>query len=484
MKKIVCFLLLLFVIFIASAFDIESSLKVLFDENIEYVSYDKLFQSYKERDVTIAQLRLQLDKATNMLAQTRLQKGFDMNLSTGESSATFSPDGTSLSFNPNVSLSLPFASNLTISGSVPVNVEVSGSENETTITGSSVTVSADIISSVAQNLTIQEENAIRALYDARQNYLQQEYALEKEFINEIKSLYTYAHNVLLAQNTLYDAQLEFDLVKTQGFSQVSATYRSKQVAVQTAQFDLDDKNLLFKSELRKFMFKSGFQNPVMVADIPKDDLLDFTEFDQGAFSQLESASWKHYLAQLQRKAQKSFTLTGNGGYQYKDRSNVGAAIDSEHHALAGLQAQYRGFSVGAGVSVPVNKPERVSSTFSLGWNFQNTFADKYKEKNLDLGIELEELSIKGALEQYDIVKDERIQTRENLLWKLSVQTEHVEIYKDYLQQSTLWFDRGLISVTQFNQAKRDYSTALITLISTQLSCLIYNFETKSFFVVK
>ncbi|MGL4985796.1 MAG: hypothetical protein ACRC5H_01500 [Treponemataceae bacterium] len=482
-KTASCFLLLLCTFFL-SAIDIESALQSLFDEGVTFVSYETLFDSYKSRDVTISKLQLQVERAQNTLSQLRLQNGFNMILSTGESAATFSSDGTSLSFTPTATFSIPSANNLTLNGSVPVNVDINGSENDTTISGSSVKLSADIISETRQNLAIQEESAMRNLYDAQQSYLQQVYEVEKAFVNEIKSLYTYAHNVLLAENTLYDAQLEFDTVKTQGFSKISATYRSKEVSLQTALFDRDDKKKLFTSELRKFMFKTGYENPVMVTDIPKEDLLDFTDFQQVDFRQLEDAVWSLYLAQLQRKGQKSFILTGNGGYQYKERSNLGAKIEGEHHALAGLQAQYRGFSLGAGVSVPVNKPDKISSTFSLGWNFQNTFLDSFEEKLLDLSVQTEELSIKGALEQYDIIKDAQVQTRENLLWKLQVQTEQLQIYKDYLAESTDWYKRGLISVTQFNQATRDYSNALITLLSTQLSCLIYNFETKSYFIVR
>jgi hypothetical protein len=203
--------------------------------------------------------------------------------------------------------------------------------------------------------------------------------------------------------------------------------------------------------------------------------------DKNSFITLEEANWHNTLTEMERDAKKQFTLAATGGYHFFENRNA-LHPGKEHTVDVGVNATYKGFNLGLGLSMPLNRMEKSGASLSLGWEMSKMFGEKYDFANADLQVDISKITVKDAISTYKTTLTERQQKRNSLLAKIDMQIEQLKVFYDYMNESENWFKRGLITEKQLLQARRDWQNAVASVVACRIEGIIYNLETADYFL--
>lgn len=454
------------------------NMAVFFDaEKVHGTDYSSLLEEYRNRDNSVEKSRLSLEQAKNTFNKTKIQNGIDVNVSSGSISIPLSGEDPSFEAMPSAEIVIPQLSNTSVSVDVPIAV----SSEETSFSGAGFDISADIISEFSDTRKITLLNAQRTLEKTQRDYEKTVRTVEKKFWQEVQEIYNAALSLWSAENTLHDEETDLLVLQSQGYSPASATYRSKQIKIQTAKNTIFECQQKLTAKLVLFAQNVGSDTLVIPIGIPAEDLCNYEDFDKNSFTTLEEATWNSALTEMQRDAKKSFTLKANGGYHFFENRNI-LHPGEEHTVNVGVDAGYKGFNLGLGFSMPVNRMEKSAAVLSLGWDMGKMFGEKYDLANADLQVDISKLTIKDAQTLYETTMTERQQKRNSLLAKIDMQIEQLKVFYDYMNESETWFKRGLINEKQLLQARRDWQNAVASVVACRIEGIIYNLETADYFL--
>ena len=122
-----------------------------------------LLLSYVENDAELKNLILAAKKSALSYQSAKIDTGFDVTLSSGSVTLQVNDDGTKLTAKPSVKMSLPQASNL----SVTAQTNFSSESSNTSLSNTSVAVGIDIISSAVISNKLTKLKAERAVTEAQ-----------------------------------------------------------------------------------------------------------------------------------------------------------------------------------------------------------------------------------------------------------------------------------------------------------------------------
>ncbi|MDY4832419.1 MAG: hypothetical protein SO161_07800, partial [Treponema sp.] len=329
------------------------------------VATSNLLLGYIENDSSVKESALAVQKAQLSLDSEKINNGFDITLSTGNISFKF--DGkNSFSMNPQVELQIPQASNMVVS----LSTNLPGEKSNFPLNNFKFNMEINLLSSANLERQISLLKAQRTYDEAMQNLQNQTVNCEKSFYNDLKSILNSIDNVLSLQKTLYTNKIEFETVKSQGYSENSSTYRTAQLKILSNEYDIEKqiRSLIHSyivfykkcgydiSEFSDFQLSQSFDfSNLIPLDIQETEPFDIHSFDMNLFSEIEKAVWTNKINSMQRKSKSNFSLRANAGLTFSENKTIDA----------GLSSTIGGINVAAGINVPIQKGSSSPSvTFS------------------------------------------------------------------------------------------------------------------------
>lgn len=437
------------------------------------LTYDELLQNYCNQDIQFEELAISYQQAELSHRKTQIDNGVEFSASTGSIKIEFADNQVNTSLSPSISVKIPSLSNTEAKISVPISIE-----EDVSMQNAGISLSTEIISSSKANRELTLEKSLRSVEEAQRKLTARIVALEKAFLNELKNLYSLGLDVYEAEEDLLTKQISFEGIKLQGYSTTSPKYRSSQLSVKSAEYDLEKAKRKYSNSLEKFLAACGATElDIYSLEIPETELLKITDFPKNKFSAIENVVWSNYLNSTSRNNKKDFTLSANTSANFSLMNETMSSTIG-----AGLTAAFKGISGNMNFSFPTNDKSNPSVSFSLSWNPNQSKLASISEETSTLQEQQEVLSLKKAEESYTDTVNEYETTRENLLWQYEKNLEEETMYKELAEDTQYWYNEGIVSESEYRQANSNYAKAILSVTSSKIDQLIYNLDLKSLFV--
>ena len=437
------------------------------------LTYDELLQNYCNQDIQFEELAISYQQAELSHRKTQIDNGVEFSASTGSIKIEFADNQVNTSLSPSISVKIPSLSNTEAKISVPISIE-----EDVSMQNAGISLSTEIISSSKANRELTLEKSLRSVEEAQRKLTARIVALEKAFLNELKNLYSLGLDVYEAEEDLLTKQISFEGIKLQGYSTTSPKYRSSQLSVKSAEYDLEKAKRKYSNSLEKFLAACGATElDIYSLEIPETELLKITDFPKNKFSAIENVVWSNYLNNTSRNNKKDFTLSANTSANFSLMNETMSSTIG-----AGLTAAFKGISGNMNFSFPTNDKSNPSVSFSLSWNPNQSKIASISEETSTLQEQQEVLSLKKAEESYTDTVNEYETNRENLLWQYEKNLEEETMYKELAEDTQYWYNEGIVSESEYRQANSNYAKAILSVTSSKIDQLIYNLDLKSLFV--
>lgn len=443
-----------------------------------------LLLSYVENDAELKNLILAAKKSALSYQSAKIDTGFDVTLSSGSVTLQVNDDGTKLTAKPSVKMSLPQASNL----SVTAQTNFSSESSNTSLSNTSVAVGIDIISSAVISNKLTKLKAERAVTEAQRKIEKRAIAAEKEFYTALKNLLSSINTIMTKRQTLYEDSIDFEAIKVQGYSESSSTYRQAELKVISDQHEIDSAIHSFKYDCVVFYKKCGYDLEIddkadlmsfVPSGIDEVEPADILKFDKALYTEIENANWTYYINSMERSSKKNYSLSASAGYTFDNSITNSDSID------AGLSGTFGGLTVGAGISLPVKSSQSsISPAYTLSASLNpNTFRkNSITKKQNVLTEEQELLAIQTAESAYETKVVEFQQKLDTLLWEKKTVEENISMYGDLEKDMAQLYQQGYINETEYLSAKNNLNSSIIKKISNLIDLIIYNDDVISNFV--
>lgn len=443
-----------------------------------------LLLSYVENDAELKNLILAAKKSALSYQSAKIDTGFDVTLSSGSVTLQVNDDGTKLTAKPAVKMSLPQASNL----SVTAQTNFSSESSNTSLSNTSVAVGIDIISSAVISNKLTKLKAERAVTEAQRKIEKRAIAAEKEFYTALKSLLSSINTIVTKRQTLYEDSIDLEAKKVQGYSESSSTYRQAELKVISDQHEIDSAIHSFKYDCVVFYKNCGYDLEIddkadlmsfVPSGIDEVEPADILKFDKALYTEIENANWTYYINSMERSSKKNYGLSASAGYTFDNSITNSDSID------AGLSGTFGGLTVGAGISLPVKSSQSsISPAYTLSASLNpNTFRkNSITKKQNVLTEEQELLAIQTAESAYETKLVEFQQKLDTLLWEKKTVEENISMYGDLEKDMAQLYQQGYINETDYLSAKNNLNSSIIKKISNLIDLIIYNDDVISNFV--
>lgn len=443
-----------------------------------------LLLSYVENDAELKNLILAAKKSALSYQSAKIDTGFDVTLSSGSVTLQVNDDGTKLTAKPSVKMSLPQASNL----SVTAQTNFSSESSNTSLSNTSVAVGIDIISSAVISNKLTKLKAERAVTEAQRKIEKRAIAAEKEFYTALKSLLSSINTIMTKRQTLYEDSIDFEAKKVQGYSESSSTYRQAELKVISDQHEIDSAIHSFKYDCVVFYKNCGYDLEIddkadlmsfVPSGIDEVEPADILKFDKALYTEIENANWTYYINSMERSSKKNYGLSASAGYTFDNSITNSDSID------AGLSGTFGGLTVGAGISLPVKSSQSyISPAYTLSASLNpNVFRkNSITKKQNVLTEEQELLAIQTAESAYETKLVEFQQKLDTLLWEKKTVEENISMYGDLEKDMAQLYQQGYINETDYLSAKNNLNSSIIKKISNLIDLIIYNDDVISNFV--
>ena len=443
-----------------------------------------LLLSYVENDAELKNLILAAKKSALSYQSAKIDTGFDVTLSSGSVTLQVNDDGTKLTAKPSVKMSLPQASNL----SVTAQTNFSSESSNTSLSNTSVAVGIDIISSAVISNKLTKLKAERAVTEAQRKIEKRAIAAEKEFYTALKNLLSSINTIMTKRQTLYEDSIDLEAKKVQGYSESSSTYRQAELKVISDQHEIDSAIHSFKYDCVVFYKRCGYDLEIddkadlmsfVPSGIDEVEPADILKFDKALYTEIENANWTYYINSMERSSKKNYGLSASAGYTFDNSITNSDSID------AGLSGTFGGLTVGAGISLPVKSSQSsISPAYTLSASLNpNTFRkNSITKKQNVLTEEQELLAIQTAESAYETKLVEFQQKLDTLLWEKKTVEENISMYGDLEKDMAQLYQQGYINETEYLSAKNNLNSSIIKKISNLIDLIIYNDDVISNFV--
>ncbi len=442
-------------------------------------SVENLLQSYLKNNLSLSKLSSQVENQILQKNYTQIENGFNIKFSSGTVKIQFD-QSPQISFSPSASFTLPQASNLTFSVSSDFELE-----NQTNISNTALSLSADLYSNSMTNRKITLDKAERELLEMQRSLQNGFVSAETEFYEELKNLYEIAASVESSQNDLYEDALDFEQIKTQGYSSSSSKYRLAQMKVLSDQHTVEQYEHNLLSQVKIFASKCGidFENEnaldFLPQEIPQIQVLNVESFAKENFTQIEQAVWEHSINQKIRESDKAISVKANAGYTFENEIRSDSYADTID-AGTSLTWNETGLTANFGVSLPINDFNPVYE-FGISINPQEFALSSISKKQKELESKQEEISIKDAENVYETTVISQRSELNEIQFNKSKNLETYELYNQLEKDMAVYYERGLISESEYKSAKASKENYRIQCIINDIELIIYNNNTMQLF---
>ena len=274
-------------------------------------------------------------------------------------------------------------------------------------------------------------------------------------------------------------------MQTQGYEKGSSKYRGAELKVKTDEHELEKKRRELASALADFALNCGLsasdirELPLVPDEAVHKPLLSVMDFDKERYVKTEQAEWNSEYAEKARSAKKNFSLRGSAGYSYTDTA---ASTNGVNTLSAGLISSWKGVSAAAGVSVPVETPEKPKFNLSFGWDMNKHKSADFTRKDGVYAAELDGFSVQAAKKEADRQIRLFAVKADDLEWQRKKNAEELNLGKRLYEDTQKWYKDGIVSADDVLRAKTAYESILYKTNGTELDCLIYNIDLTLLFV--
>ena len=449
-------------------------------------SLNDCFNGYKENDLELQQLQVKVLQAENSLERAKIENDAEINLSTGDMSVELNSEETTVEFSPEATVSLPAFNGTSVTASVPMVFEFGNADSDARFDNADVTISTDIISNTSSLAALEVEDAERNLILAMRDADVRRIAVEESFWNEVRGIYEAAQSLAAAKTILYTAQSDFNEVLVEGYAQFSSTYISAQLKVNSAERDVKEGERLLANALSNFSVECGMHSgalkeiPELPASLASMELADIKKFDKQMYIGIEEAVWTNSYNEKSRQADTDFNLNAYVGYGWDNYNSTSDEITAS--LSTGLSAAYKGISVSAGVSTPLDYTSNPSFLLSVGWDLTGSRTSVLDDNDDEYERRLELLDIKTAEKSY--IDDIQAAETEygDLIWSRQENSDNLAMYKKLYEDSVVWSEQGLIADSDLAQNKNSYEQAKYTASLTDIDYVLYNLQIAQYFI--
>lgn len=451
-------------------------------QEAQNITVDSLLDSYLKNDSSLQNAVISLSKSELNKKLFDNQNAFCANLTTG----SIIIRDKNVSFSPKLQFSVPKFYNI----STTLSSEIKFTENESSIQNTQIDFSIDLLSFTNKNLKLSELKNNRQITQAKRTLYHQGLNAEKEFYSILKELYSTQNALNSAKTSLYEDTIDFEEIKTQGYSSSSSKYRSAELKVLTDKHNVESKERQLLHKCMIFASKCGISlkedfniEKLLPKEIPEVQSININSFEKENFTKIEEALWTKFINEQERNANINYALKAHAGYtidntisNYKyDTANVGASFS------------YQGISLLSLVSIPttslntesiLNKPY-----YSVSLSFDpNTFINNNIQNKVDLlSKESEELLLKDAYQDYQTAVIQQENSLSDILWSIKSNTTNYQLYSELEKDMQQMFNQGLINQSEYLQTKTNKENYKILLLINYIDLIIYNNSTKLLF---
>ncbi|MFI3257613.1 MAG: TolC family protein [Spirochaetales bacterium] len=444
------------------------------------LTVEDLLEGYAQNDITLRELNITLQQSILEAERIGIENGINVELSGETMEFDIGTDGTDISVSPELQLTFPFLNDATVTASAPFSVG-----NTTGLNGASVDVSVGIISDTAKNYNLDMLQAERSVELAKRNLRNHALSLQTSFWEDLKSLYNNVASILQAEDDLIEEQLNFEIIKTQGYVSSSVTYRTTELTVKTAEWTVEEAQRLFQSNLADFLVDCGFtadaitELPQMPSSLDTLSIASIADYNPQAYTQLEESMWSADFNRQRRDASGNFSLNLDAGY---DHNALASSSEIANNASVGLSANWDGLTIQTGISVPITSPVEPTLMLGLTWNMNNMRLKTISDAEKLYLADLDNLEIASAQESLQQEIQSSLTQASNLEWQRSRYAEELLLYEELFEDTKTWYEQGIVSALDALQSKTNYEQALYQYNSTLIDVLIYNLELSQLFI--
>lgn len=440
------------------------------------LSMDELLNGYAKNDTELSELIIKLDQEKINLQKTYIQQGINVNITTGNTTINFNNGEPIFTITPKITLDIPQAN---------TSISASTSSENTSFTGASIDISTAIIDSLSNERKLAIEKAERNVELAERNITKRIKELQISFYNELKSLYSAQNSVTSAQDDLVEELEDFELIKAQGYAQSSVNYRTTEISVKTAEWNIEETQRTFTTQLNNFLIDCGFEANT-ITEVPKlpDQIATITidsinNYDPSDYISLEETLWNLNYSEKEKESNNDFTLDADFGYNHKLNTQTNNRTNS---ASVGLSGEWSGFKFSTGVDIPFEEPENTSLSLGFTWDLDTTRNHSLENQSDILDQELNNLTEQKALENLEKQIQNSLTEEKDLAWQRENKIEELALYEELYLDTQDWYERGLVSSSNLLKAKTDYERAVISAQNAYLDIIIYNLELSQLFL--
>lgn len=462
-----------------------------------YLAAEPKLENYLMNDLELQRLALEFQKTQLSSKKTSIENGLDIQLSSGTARFTFSDDGNSISINPSVKFSAPQASNLSLSASS--SVKITNGENNSSDTN--ISMGVDLVSSSMLNRKISLQKANRSELESKRAFQNRALEAENEYYNELKKLFNSASSIVSKQKDLYDHTITFDEIKAKGYSTGSSKYRQAEMQVLSDKHEVETLIRTLEHDCAFFAAKCGepFESGTspqdfLPSEIPETEPVDILSFKKSDYKKIESANYSHEIAELERKADRDFSLSASSGYTLKNSNTSFTSSSTTENGRTttvsteksdtvdvGLNATWQGLTLGAGVNIPLSS--ETNPVYSVSATLKpNTFRTrKITKKTTALTEEQELIAIQAAEDDYETDIVDKQTELESILWSKKNNGETFALWNELEKDEKKWFSAGIVKESEYLNARANKDLYQLKLLINNIDLIIYNTSTKLLF---
>lgn len=444
-------------------------------------SLEKMLSAFIANDTEIQRLALQYQQSLLSDNITQNNAAFNLNLSTG----TVNIKPGSFNANPTIEISLPTLNGTSLTTNIPISI--SSINSEPVAEGANISLQTELLGTTKKQQELSLLKSKRSVLESQRALQNQLKNTEYDFYNHLKNIYSEYASLLSSQNTLYEEKIDLEAIVVQGYGTQSAKYRTAQLEMLNASHTVEEKKRSLQRMIERFAEKCSLQPE----DLTPENLPDVTKILENSsilnesitgtlldYKAMDKALWNKNIAELEQELNTALKISTDFGYTYKNSSfNDNDTIDTSFSLSA------FGAKLSAGIAMPITGENKTpAGQISLSWSPNSFKEQKIKKEQGQINIQLANLDILQATEDYRTDLEESITTKEDLLWTRSLNIEEANLYRELVSDMQNWFNAGFITDSENRQALVNYQKALIQCKITDIELLLNSIKTKMLFI--
>ena len=430
-----------------------------------------------EHDGVLKTRAIELRQAELSRSEAEVTNGFSVNLNTGTLFFRFAGEG-SFEAEPSISVELPAANNAALKVSSPLRV--TGADG-VTASDTAFTLSVDITGNDRKKRTVELLQAERTVTEAGRALQKRALETEKEFYQALRGLYEQKAALYAKNETRWTEELEFSVVRAQGYEESSAAFRTARMELAKAEREAREAERLLLRDTAVFARDCGSETLLSPDTLPQSvpapdsgSLLSLAGFDRSRYTELESAEWRRYINTLSREADGELGVRISGGGTLNNTSFQSVSGDEAHSVNAGVSLSWRGFTLSSGLEFPLGGGTGSPALrLSLGLDSETLALAPLKRRQDALAAQKELIEIENSGKTWDDLLASTDRERSDLLWQRDERAEQLELYSELEADMRGWFEQGVIPESEYRRAEANKENARYNCLITDTDMILY-----------